>query len=261
MASKFPKMGKILYGKEWSIIIIVANQNEISIESVKGKPTILDQKSLSDLLQFFLKRKTLDPLYITQPQGIVGANIKEMLEMNKAEAAEYASLGSLVIKAMLNAPFMIYGFFDRFLLGGGLEIALACDVRVITSETQIGFPEVTLGIEPGFKGVELARVRGNSLVNELLFIGMRARGEETNKYSLFHEVIKSDAFAESISLKKQNMLSASPKALSIIKKRIIRTEFGKFEWDALEFGENFEEDWQNEGMRAFLEKRKPEFKE
>jgi enoyl-CoA hydratase/carnithine racemase len=184
-----------------------------------------------------------------------------MYEMDKSEAAEYAALGSLVIKSFLIAPFMIYGFFDRFLLGGGLEIALACDIRSITTNTLIGFPEVTLGIEPGFKGVELAKVRGNSLVNELLYTGKRIQGIESHKYALFHEVIAHEEFEDSINLKKKEMLSVSLRSLSSIKKRMIRVEFREFEWDAIEFGSDFEENWQKEGMQSFLEKRKPIFEE
>lgn len=145
------------------------------------------------------------------------------------------------------------------MLDGGFEFALATDIRVVTKECKYGFPEVSLGIIPGFGGIELTYYRCNKKTNELYLLG-EIKKASNNDYDAFHYV--EDDFAN-VQLKTEKIISRingiSKIALSVAKKQLSVIEKNANEPIEKVFSSLFEEYDQKEGMNAFLEKRKPAF--
>jgi len=117
------------------------------------------------------------------PSGIAGAYIKEMSSMNKEEAFEFSTLGIELINSLINYDNLVLTVSDKYLFGGGLELILASDIRLTTPECKFGFPEVTLGIIPGFFGIELSMKKCSPLCDELILTGNIFKAKEKNNFT------------------------------------------------------------------------------
>jgi enoyl-CoA hydratase len=153
---------------------------------------------------------------------------------------------------------------NGFALGGGLELALACDIRLASTEARLGFPEVGLGIFPGFGGTQRAtRLIGKGRTCELVFTGDQIGAEEAARIGLVNRVVPpKQLMAEARHLAKR-IARQGPIAVGRAKTAINQAlqaglDVGlAFELEAVTL--TFGTEDQNEGMTAFLERRKPEF--
>ena len=128
---------------------------------------------LETILDAIAKEKTLRALIITGAEKafIAGADIAEMSAMNTDEAAEFARLGHRVFTKLEKLPCATIAAINGYALGGGLELALSCDIRIASEKAQLGQPEVGLGIIPGFGGTQrLARICGVGTAKYLIMV-------------------------------------------------------------------------------------------
>ena len=200
----------------------------------------------------------------TEKAFVAGADIAEMIEMSAIQARDWSRLGQSVLSRIENFPRPVIAAVNGFALGGGCELAMACDIRIASAKAKFGQPEVSLGIIPGFAGTQrLTRIVGKGLAKLLVFTGDTIDAEEALRIGLVDKVVAPEelmATAEAVAAK---ILSKSPLAIAQAKTAINRgIEMGVEEGCAFEseaFAICFTGPDQREGMKAFTEKRKPTF--
>ena len=195
---------------------------------------------------------------------IAGADIGYMQDLEPAAAQDYAELGHRVAAGLESFPGPTIAAVNGYALGGGCELAIACDLRVASERAVIGQPEIDLGIFPGWGGTQrLPRLVGDELARRLIYFGERVDAQDANEIGLVGEVVAHDALdahvaelAEELAAKPQLALRAAKELLNV--ERGADPEAGlaheRRAWSGL-FGTHD----QREGMSAFLEKRDPEF--
>ncbi len=193
-----------------------------------------------------------------------GADIAAMSEMSTAQAKSFADLGHRVGAQMEGASFPIIAAVNGFALGGGCEIALACDFIYASDKAKFGQPEVNLGVIPGFGGTQrLARRVGIGRARELCFTGDVIGADEAVRIGLANAVV---AHAELLSKARdvaKKIASKGPVAIAQCKRVLVRGADVPLatanELEAQAFGALFGTRDQREGMKAFLEKRPAAF--
>ncbi|WP_347491210.1 enoyl-CoA hydratase-related protein [Desulfoscipio sp. XC116] len=192
-----------------------------------------------------------------------GADIRSLRERETLEVLKSEAQDSLNEVENLDKP--VIAAIDGFALGGGCELALACDIRIATSRSQLGQPEVNLGIIPGAGGTQrLQRVVGVGKAKELIFTGDIISAQEAREIGLVNKVVKqSEDLLPAAKEMAQKIIAKGPMAVSLAKTAInvgANTDINSgllFEKFAQVIAFSTED--RVEGTTAFLEKRKPDF--
>jgi enoyl-CoA hydratase len=194
---------------------------------------------------------------------VAGADIKYMSGLDVEQAKEWGALGHEAGRLLETMPKPTIAAVNGFALGGGCELALACDIRYAGSRAKLGQPEVNLGIIPGWGGTQrLARVCGLGIAKELIFTGRTVDADEALRIGLVNAVHDPvlDKARETAAL----LASKSPIALRVMKELANRALGGdhaaNLDAEGESFGELFSSDDAKEGMTAFVEKREPVFR-
>lgn len=196
-----------------------------------------------------------------------GADIKEFTALQ--DASDYQSLsenGQKIFARIEQFSIPVIAAIHGAALGGGLELAMACHVRLVTENAKLGLPELTLGIIPGFAGTQrLPGYVGTAKAYEMVLSGTPISGSEAHTYGLANRVVTEDAiFDEAIKLA-EKFASKSKPAINHIMRLIPYAKSDKFNDGVMEeakaFGEVFGSEDAKEGIQAFLEKRKPNFRD
>jgi enoyl-CoA hydratase len=193
-----------------------------------------------------------------------GADIKEMAEMTAIQMTMTGHFFPLWDKVG-HYPKPIVGALSGFVLGGGLELAMSLDVLVASETTQLGQPEIDIGVMPGGGGTQrLTRAVGKSKAMEMILTGKRIGAEEAKTLGLVSRVVPKEAYLEEAKKVANEIASKSPVAIRLAKMAINKAfEIGLTQGIDFErelFYLLFASEDKNEGMNAFVEKRKPEFK-
>ncbi len=170
-----------------------------------------------------------------------------------------------VYEAVDMFPKPVIAAINGFCLGGGCELAMACDVRIASDKAKLGQPEVNLGIMPGGGGTQrLPRLVGLGNAYKLLFTGDMISAAEAHRIGLVDEVVEADKLLERVSDLANSIALKSPVALQLIKEAVrasVRTSLDEgLRHELTLFGLAFSSDDKNEGVSAFLEKRTAAFK-
>jgi len=195
---------------------------------------------------------------------VAGADIAQMRAMSADEAREFSRLGHRTLDALERLPYPAIAAVNGFALGGGCEIALACDFIHCSEKAKLGQPEVKLGVIPGFGGTQrLARRVGVAKARELVYTGAVVDAAEALRIGLADAVHPPDQLLERVGATAKTIAEMSPVAVRAAKK-VIREGEGRTlpDANALEieaFAGCFTAEDQREGMAAFLEKRPPKF--
>ncbi len=195
---------------------------------------------------------------------IAGADIKMIAEKNTEEAAEMSASTQRVLLKIERFDRVVIAAINGLALGGGCEVAMACDMRVMDESTIIGLPEVTLALLPGAGGTQrLARLVGIGKAKELILTGDPIGAEEAKSIGLVERIApKGEAVSEAKKLAKRVMLRG-PVAVTNAKRAInegidLPLEEG-LKREAILFSDLFKTQDMREGVAAFIEKRKPKF--
>ena len=195
---------------------------------------------------------------------IAGADIKAMSEMSVDDALEWGRLGHECGRLLETMPKPTIAAVNGFALGGGCEMALACDLRYASERAKFGQPEVNIGIIPGWGGTQrLARVCGLGFAKDLILTGRMVDAAEAERRGLVSAVFPADELlgrtlevARSLAAKSPLVLAAAKRATN----RALQGDHGaQLEAEADEFGGLFSSEDQKEGMSAFVEKLEPRF--
>jgi enoyl-CoA hydratase len=194
-----------------------------------------------------------------------GADIKEMSTKTAHEARAFAALGHAVTRDIETARIPWIAAVNGYALGGGCEMALACDIRIASENAQLGQPEVGLGIPPGWGGTQrLSHIVGKGLASELIFTGRRVAADEALRIGLVNAVYPLDELLDKVLELAEQIAVNAPVAVSLSKRAIRMSDdvdlHSGLDFEVHAFALTFATDDRTEGMSAFIEKRKPEFR-
>jgi enoyl-CoA hydratase len=195
---------------------------------------------------------------------ISGADVKEMSAMGKAEAERFSAEGNALMRLIECFPVPVIAAVNGYALGGGFELALCADFIYASTAAKLGFPEVTLGIIPGFGGVpRLAARIGAARASELLFTGRLIGADEALRAGVVNQVFEPAALLEAALQAAALMAKAGPRALKEAKKHLRESARLDAEaaaaLEARRFGQLFAAEEAREGLEAFLGKRPPQW--
>ena len=229
--------------------------NALNTELLKELDQVLDQIDLENT-------RCLIVTGAGEKAFIAGADVAEMCEMNVEEGREFGAFGNRVFRKLEVLPIPVIAAINGFALGGGNELALACDIRICSENAVFGQPEAGLGITPGFGGTQrLARVIGSlSKAKEILFTCRNIKAEEAKEIGLVSAVYPSETLMEEAQKMAKRIAMQAPIAIRNIKKAVndgLDLPIEKaIEVEVALFSYCFASEDQKEGMRAFVEKRK-----
>jgi enoyl-CoA hydratase len=194
-----------------------------------------------------------------------GADIREMAEKSPTEALAFSRLGQSVTRAIEGAPQPWIAAINGHALGGGCEMALACDIRLASDNATLGQPEVVLGVVPGFGGTQrLTRLVGPGIASELILTGRRVSAGEALRLGLVNAVYPPVELLPKAREMAQAIAAAGPLAVAVARRLIahaLDTDLASgLAREAENFALLFDSHDQKEGMRAFTEKRVAEFR-
>ncbi len=195
---------------------------------------------------------------------VAGADIAEMVDYGPAEAEAFSRRGQEAFQTLADFPGPTVAAINGFALGGGLELAMACDILVAADTAKLGLPETTLAVVPGFGGTQrLPRRVGAGKAKQLMFTGGMIGAAEALRIGLVDDVTEPDALIATCTKMLGKALRNGPLAVQAVKRLIddgLEMDLDDaISMEASAFGEVFGTDDQSEGMQAFLEKRKPSF--
>lgn len=230
----------------------------------------LSSKVLSELDKAIDEIAANDDVHVVIVTGagdkafVAGANIKEMSDLNAEEGEKFSKLGNDVFSKLANLRQPSIAAINGFALGGGSELALACDIRIGTTTAKMGQPEVGLGITPGFGGTQrLTRIVGIAKAKEMVYGGRNVDAATAEKIGLLNQVVEVEALEEAVNKMATTILRNAPYAVQQSKRAIdqgIELPLAEaLELEAKAFGACFATNDQKEGMAAFIEKRRPTF--
>jgi enoyl-CoA hydratase len=199
------------------------------------------------------------------PAFVAGADIRAMMNKSLVEIRRFTAFGQGVLNDIERLEKPVIAAINGFALGGGLELALACDIRLASTEARMGFPEVGLGIFPGFGGTQrVTRLIGKGRACELIFSGDQISAEEAASIGLVNRAVPPQELMAGAQRLAKRIAKQGPVAVARAKAAInqaMQTGLDAglaFELEAVTL--TFGTEDQVEGMTAFLERRRPEFK-
>lgn len=249
----------------------------VKIEDNVALVTLNREKALNALnaeliaeLQMFLSKNWIKPdfhcLVITGAGKafVAGADIGELAQLDSAGAAHTAEVGQYLMKTLENYPRPVIAAINGFALGGGCELAMACDIRLASEKAKLGQPETNLGIIPGYGGTQrLARLVGRGKAKELIFTGDMISAAEAYRIGLVDEVYPPEELMDKAMEMAKKIAAKSAPSIKLAKELInrgldINLSTG-CDLERNSFGVNFGYADVKEGLKAFMEKRPAKF--
>ncbi len=250
------------------------------LESADGVATItinrekvlnaLNDETLTDLSNAFDEcREDADVRVVIltgagEKSFVAGADIRELAKMNPLSAKDLAYRGQQVLAKVEHMGKPTVAMINGFALGGGLELALACNLRTAATTARMGLPEVSLGIIPGYGGTQrLTRVAGPGVAREWILTGDMFTAEEAHRVGVVNRIFPPEELLAGTMKMVESILSRGPIAVRFAIEAISRgSNMPQREGEILEsdlFGLAASTEDMHEGMGAFIEKRKPNF--
>lgn len=195
---------------------------------------------------------------------VAGADINELARKSPISGKETSERGQMILSSIERFPKPVIAAINGFALGGGCELAMACHMRIAAENAQIGLPEVTLGIIPGFGGTQrMARLLGKAKALEMICTGDRINAAEADRIGLVNRVVPVGQAVSAAEELARKIMSRSPVAVRAAIEAVnsgldMPFEAGQF-LEATLFGLLCASEDMKEGMKAFLEKRPAKF--
>jgi enoyl-CoA hydratase len=244
------------------VLVVTINRPE--------KLNSLNKKTIEDLHDVLVESENDNDIRVLIITGegkkafVAGADIEELSLLTPNEGRELSSMCHFKIFNFIeNYTKPVIASINGFALGGGLELAMACHIRVASSNSKMGLPEVGLGIIPGYGGTQrLPRLVGKGKAFEMIMTTDYINAEEALKYGLVNHVVEQDELLDkSLSIANKICTKSRSSIKSVIKS--INSGYNNkqngYEVEIEEFAKSFLSKDFREGINAFLEKRKPNF--
>jgi enoyl-CoA hydratase len=252
--------------------IIVEKENQVATVTINRPASLnaLNKETLEELLTCFKQFSQDDKTKVIILTGsgekafVAGADISFMQNLTAHEGRKFGKLGHLVMNTIENTPQPVIAAINGFALGGGCELALACDMRFASDNAKFGQPEVNLGVIPGFGGTQrLPRLIGKGLANELLLTGNIIDSTEAVRIGLINRVYNQTELLSACQTIAKTIAIKGSMAVRLCKEAVnhgVEMDLDRgCAYEADLFALCFASDEQTEGMTAFLEKRAPKF--
>ena len=250
--------------------IIVSTENLICTILINRPDQLnaLNKETIEELNDAFLKANRDKEIrcIILSGQGtkafVAGADIKEFVHFNKEQGTDLARDGQFLLFNLieqLSTP--VIAAINGFALGGGLELAMSCHIRIASDNSKLGLPEVSLGVIPGYGGTQrLAQLVGKGKAMEMITSAQMLDAQSAMQWGLVNQVCSQESLMESTHKLAQKIARNSPNAIAFAIKSVNAgfSDCG-YETEIESFGNCFESDDFKEGTTAFLQKRKPNF--
>ena len=253
-------------------MITVTRDDAVATVTVDRQDALnaLDLPTLTELRDRLAELRDDDSVRVVVLTGagerafVAGADIKYMSGLDVAGGTAWGELGHECGRLLETMPKPTIAAVNGFALGGGCELALACDIRYASSKAKLGQPEVNLAIIPGWGGTQrLARVCGLGVAKDLILTGRTIDAAEALRIGLVSAVYEPEELMEKVGEAASALAAKSPVALRIAKAALNLALQGGHEQNLRaeidSFGELFSSEDAKEGMSAFAEKREPEF--
>lgn len=195
---------------------------------------------------------------------VAGADIAEMSRLSATEGRDFSLRGQRLMRRIETMPKPVIAMVNGFALGGGLELAMACHLRVAADTAKVGQPEINLGLIPGFGGSQrLLRLAGRAAALELCLLGAPISAERAYQLGIVNRAVPADSLHAEVQQWAEQLAQAAPLALRgnldvIHVGGECAIEEG-LQYESAQFGLMFSTDDMREGTTAFLERRKPQF--
>ncbi|OPY87951.1 MAG: putative enoyl-CoA hydratase echA8 [Smithella sp. PtaU1.Bin162] len=249
----------VLYEKKENIAIITFNR--------PGALNALNTEVNLKLIELLLTAENDEEVKVVILTGsgnkafVAGADIKEMMTMNSMQARAHALKAKRVTDTIWNLGKPVIAAINGFCLGGGMEYALACDLRTASENAKFGLPEVNLGILPGSAGTQrLPRLIGLARAKEYCFTGGMFDAKQACELGIVNHVYPAESLMNETMMLAQKIASKSPHSLKLIKAAMNRGTETDLETAALFeidcFSLCFSTQEQKDGMKKFAEKSK-----
>jgi len=225
-------------------------------------------EELADVLDTAEKDTSVKCLIITGEGDrafSAGADVTMFPKATPAKAEEFSRFGQKVFGKIEELSKPVIAAINGFALGGGLELALACDFRVAAEHAELGSPEIVLGLIPGWGGTQrLVRIVGLAKAKEMVMLGIRLKADEALKVGLVHKIVHFEKLKEEVSTLAQKLAEGPPVAMKYAKQALnfgtqVPLEVGLRLESGL-MGLAFSTEDLKEGVEAFMTRRKAEFK-
>lgn len=195
---------------------------------------------------------------------VAGADIAEMAELRPTEGRDFSQRGQRLMRRIETLPKPVIAMVNGFALGGGLELAMACHLRIASDAAKLGQPEINLGLIPGFGGTQrLLRLAGRAATLELCLLGAPIDAARALHLGIVNRVVAgADLEAETMRIAEQLARSAPLALRGVLDTVNTGGECGieeGLQYETAQFGLMFSTDDMREGTKAFLERRKPVF--
>ncbi|MCC6253218.1 MAG: enoyl-CoA hydratase/isomerase family protein [Bacteroidia bacterium] len=257
------KFDNILFQVENRVLTITVNRpdklNALTTHTIR---------ELNELLAAYRNDNNINAVVITgagEKAFVAGADISEFADFDAEQGRMLSRNGhQLLFNYIENYSKPIIAAINGFALGGGFELALSCHIRVASDNARMGFPEVTLGVIPGYGGTQrLAQLAGKGKALELILTADMIKAQEAFDLGLLNAVVPQADLMNKVYEICEKIKSKSPVAIShaiVAINANYKDGVDGFAVEIEEFGKCFENDDFREGTKAFLEKRKPDFK-
>ena len=249
--------------------VIVEREGEIAVVTVNRPKSLnaLNSQTLRELAQAVRESANARALILTgagERAFVAGADISEMAPMTPWAAREFSELGHVLTALLEDIPAATIAAVNGYALGGGLELAVACDMIFASENAKLGLPEVSLGVTPGFGGTQrLVRLVGKLKAKEMIFTGDMVDAKAALEIGLVNAVLARDQLLEHCKGVARKIATKGPLAVARAKRLVERGyDMGlraANRQEAESFALLFDTEDRREGMRAFLEKRQPKF--
>jgi len=246
-------------------------ENRVAVVSIHRPPlNPLNTKvfqELSALIDELEAHQQVGAVVITgagEKAFVAGADIREMMDLDLAGMMEMNKISRIAFLKIENASKPVIAAVNGLALGGGCELALACDLRICSENAKFAFPEVNLGIIPGGGGTQrLPRIVGQGVAKELLYFGEMIDAQRALAIHLVNKVVPADQLLPTAKEWAEKLAQKPTMALRMLKEAVntganVDLQSGLMVETAC-FGNAFATEDRKEGMRAFAEKRKPVF--
>ncbi len=193
---------------------------------------------------------------------VAGADIKEFADFNVQQGTELAAKGQeLLFDFIENLNKPVIAAVNGYALGGGLELAMACHIRVASENALLGLPETSLGLIPGYGGTQrLTQLAGKGKAFEMIFTAKMIKAEEAASLGLVNQVVSAEELMPTVEKMAGSIMKNSSQAHAAAIKAINSGVYSEgFKGEITAFGEAFGTSDFLEGTTAFIEKRKPNF--
>lgn len=245
-------------GIAWVRINRPESLNSVNIETMKEMDHAFQSIDKNDDVKVAILTGEGDKAFIS------GGDIKYMDQVTASQLLNEQVDGQEIIRRIEELRKPVIAGINGFAFGGGIEIALACDLRIASDRAKFGCPEITLGIMPGYGGTQrLPRQIGSAKAKELMMTGDIISADEALRIGLINKVVPHEQLLDELTKFAKRLSVKAPLALQMIKEAVNyglqMDQTSAIRLEARIFNILFNSEDKKEGMRAFIEKRKPQF--